>query len=121
MQGPGDQKQIRKSKHDEKENRRLRAEQYKYHCTPEHRHQKENQSAAGIPKSRKIKFGAAGTHGNDHFRMRGLRDLAGIGLAGLRCSKTEVIGFRGNSCSEITRSASSAAPASDFGTRIATG
>src|SRR6266849_164427 len=76
MQGPGDQKQIRKSKHDEKENRRLRAEQYKYHCTPEHRHQKEIQSAAGIPKSWKIKFGAAGTHGNDHFRMRGLRDLA---------------------------------------------
>jgi len=69
------------------------------HCAPNHGEEKKNQSAAGIPKSWKIKFGAARAHRNDYFRMLRLRCPGGIGVAGLRGGKTEITSSRPNASS----------------------
>jgi len=84
VQKSGDNQQIRQPEENKKQSRRVLQVHQVNHRTPDHGDKEQNQGAAGIPEWRKIKLGAARTYRNDNFRMRRLRDLAGVRVARLR-------------------------------------
>ena len=103
VQKTRDDQYVRQAEKNKKQHRRMFLVHQVNHRAPDHGDNEQNQCAAGIPQRRKIEFGAAGTRRNDGLDMRGLRDVVGIRVGGLRCRKSESVRSTCNSHSEITR------------------